>query len=155
MQARKAAALLVSAVFAAVGGPALMRRRQREWGDHRVIILEYHDTCPDGAEHELLVSASRLRRHLGYLRQYYRLISLSEGVAMLSRPGELFEDCVVVTLDDGYLGNYRYAWPIFLDEGVPATIFLCTGFLHGSGLGFDLAKRFRDAAVDGRSSLDA
>src|SRR5439155_19073782 len=109
MRPRKAAALLVSAVFAAVGGPALMRRRRRRRGDYRVIILEYHDTGPDGFEHELLVSASRLRRHLGYLRQYYRLISLSEAVAMLARPGELFEDAVVVTLDDGYLGNYRYA----------------------------------------------
>ena len=74
---------------------------------------------------------------------------------MLARPGELLEDAVVVTLDDGYLGNYRYAWPIFCEEGVPATIFLCTGFLDGSELWFDLAERCLDAAVASRVSIDA
>jgi peptidoglycan/xylan/chitin deacetylase (PgdA/CDA1 family) len=155
MRARKAAALLVSAAFAAVGGPTLMHRRRRQRGDYRIVILEYHDTGPDGARHELLVSASRFRRHLRYLRRYYRLVSLSEAVAMLAKPGELLEDAVVVTLDDGYLGNYRYAWPILCEEGVPATIFLCTGFLDGSELWFDLAERCLDAAVDRRISLDA
>src|SRR5438093_11039970 len=102
MRARKAAALLASAAFAAVGGSTLMHRRRRQRGDYRIVILEYHDTGPDGAKHELVVSASRFRRHLRYLRRYYRLISLSEAVVMLAKPGELLYDDIFDTIVYGY-----------------------------------------------------
>jgi peptidoglycan/xylan/chitin deacetylase (PgdA/CDA1 family) len=40
---------------------------------------------------------------------------------------------VVLTFDDGYLDNYTEAYPVFLQEGVPATIFLVTDYVDGLG----------------------
>lgn len=37
--------------------------------------------------------------------------------------------CVLITFDDGYLDNYQVAYPILKQVGLPAVIFLTSGFL--------------------------
>jgi len=36
---------------------------------------------------------------------------------------------VLVTFDDGYRDNYELAVPVFASRGVPATFFVCTGYI--------------------------
>lgn len=132
-------------MFAALGGPALVRRRRRRRTDQRVVILEYHDVSA-GPEREGVVSARRFRRHLRYLTRHYRVAPLSDAVAMLAST-PLDGDVVAITFDDGYLGTYRHAWPVLREAGVSTTVFVCTGFLDGHELWFDVAERCLDAAV--------
>jgi peptidoglycan/xylan/chitin deacetylase (PgdA/CDA1 family) len=143
MQGRQAAAWLAAVVFAAVGGPGVVRRRRRHSGDHRVAILEYHDVCNDPGRNGA-VAERRFRRHLTYLKRHYDVVSLSEAVGRLAAR-HLDRDTVVVTLDDGYSGNHDHAWPILRAERVPATVFVTTGFVDGRELWFDLADRCLDA----------
>jgi peptidoglycan/xylan/chitin deacetylase (PgdA/CDA1 family) len=158
-------AVLVGASFAAAasGVEAAVRRRRRRLGEPQVFVLAYHDVSapevtaaagiptavlyPDPAEPEGVISADRLQRQLRYLKRHYRFASLSQAAARLAQPGALQEDLVVVTLDDGYAGNFEAAWPVLRREQVPATIFVTTGFLDGGALWFDLARRLLAAAL--------
>ena len=47
---------------------------------------------------------------------------------------EITEDILAITLDDGYLDCYKYAFPVFLDLGIPATFYVIAGIIDGSGI---------------------
>jgi peptidoglycan/xylan/chitin deacetylase (PgdA/CDA1 family) len=141
MTGRRGAAWAAAAAFVASGGAAIARRRRAWRGDHRVFVLEYHDVCGDGPEPEGSVAAARFRRHLRFLKRHMRFVSLGEAAARLAARRPLGEDLAVVTLDDGYAGNWEHAWPVLRDERVPAAVFVTTGFLDGAELWFDTAER--------------
>ena len=154
MRGRQGAAWAAAAAFVASGGAAIARRRRARRGDHRVFVLEYHDVCGDGPEPEGSVAAARFRRHLRFLKRHARFVSLDEAAARLAERRPLGEDLAVVTLDDGYAGNWEHAWPVLRDERVPAAVFVTTGFLDGAELWFDTAERCfaRAAAAGGDTS---
>jgi peptidoglycan/xylan/chitin deacetylase (PgdA/CDA1 family) len=149
---RRAALALGAAAAHASGAVAWRRRRRQARRDHRVFVLEYHDVCGGdprerGPEREGVISADRLRAHVRQLRRWCRLVPLADAAALLAEPRALAEDLAVLTFDDGYAGNFAAAWPVLRDEGVPATIFLATGFLDGGELWFDFARRALAAAM--------
>jgi peptidoglycan/xylan/chitin deacetylase (PgdA/CDA1 family) len=144
--ARKWAVRAAGALVTFSGAGTLARWQRHRRGDFRVFILEYHDVCEGTFESEGVVSAARFRCHIRYLSQRFKLASLSEALTHLAKPGQLREDLLVLTFDDGHLGNYESAWPVLQQERVPAVIFITTGFLDGSELWFDLARRSLDAA---------
>lgn len=57
-----------------------------------------------------------------------RVLPLSEAVARL-RAGSLPPRAVSITFDDGYANNRELAAPILKRRGIPATIFVATGFV--------------------------
>jgi len=124
-------------------------------GGHRVSILAYHEVCTGREEREGVISADRLRRHLRYIKDNFRVVSLRQCVGALDPATALTEDLAVITFDDGYLGNYEFAWPVLRDEGLPATIFVTTAFLDGEDLWFDTLRRALDARACGRQALPA
>ena len=150
---RRVLARAAATGFVGLGAARAWRRLRRRRGDHRVFVLEYHDVGPDGPVEEGIVSVSRFRAHVRWLRRHYPIVSLSEAVAQLARPGGLAEDVVVITLDDGYAGTFEHAWPVLRGEGVPGAVFLTTGFLDGEPLWFDVARRCLGAAR--RAGIDA
>ena len=143
--ARRAALLGASLAVTASGVAPALRRRRRRRGEARVFILEYHDVSAAGAA-EGVIPAARLRRQLHHLKRHYRFAALTQAASLRARPGALREDLVVVTFDDGYAGNFEAAWPVLREEGVPAAIFVTTGFLDGGELWFDFARRALAAA---------
>ncbi len=141
---RKLAVRAVSLLAVASGLTRLRRRRRHRRGDYRLYVLEYHDVAA-GIEKEGTVSTERFRRHLRYLKQRFRTFTLAAAFERLEAPG-LDGDLLAITFDDGYAGNFEDAWPVLSAEGVPATFYLTTGFLDGSELWFDVARRALDAA---------
>jgi peptidoglycan/xylan/chitin deacetylase (PgdA/CDA1 family) len=140
----RAGALLATAS----GVVPMLRRRRRRRADHRVFVFAYHDVSAAGEESEGVISAARLRRQVRALKRGYSFATLARAAALLAQPGALQEDLVVLSFDDGYAGNFEAAWPVLRDEGVPATIFVTTGFLDGKGLWFDFARRALAAAAE-------
>jgi len=57
---------------------------------------------------------------------------MTEIARALRRETDIPDGAVAVTLDDGYLNNHEEAWPILENYGVPATIYLATGYI-GTG----------------------
>lgn len=64
------------------------------------------------------------------LSKYCTPLSLSEGLARMDS-GSLPPRAVCVTFDDGYADNEEYALPVLQRWGVPATVFVTTGYLNG------------------------
>ena len=56
------------------------------------------------------------------------MLSLPDLVSRLER-GTLPANAAAVTFDDGYADNLSEASPRLLEAGVPATLFVATGFL--------------------------
>ncbi|MCW8808319.1 MAG: polysaccharide deacetylase family protein [Rhodanobacter sp.] len=115
----------------------------RAWVRRDVRILAYHRvlTLADGHEFDFdldLVSASAedFRAQMRLLKQRFRPMRLGDVVAAMAEGRPLPADAVVVTFDDGYDDNYREAYPILCESGVPATFFVSTGYID-SGRPYD------------------
>ncbi|WP_430390363.1 polysaccharide deacetylase family protein [Dyella sp. 20L07] len=111
-------------------------QKLRSWLHKDLRILAYHRIMPlpDPAAYEFdleLISASPdgFREQMRFIKQHYHPMRLSDVAAALNAGKELPADAVVVTFDDGYSDNYRIAYPILREVGVPATFFVSTGHI--------------------------
>jgi peptidoglycan/xylan/chitin deacetylase (PgdA/CDA1 family) len=67
-------------------------------------------------------------RRVAYLAHAYRVLTLEELVERMGR-AELPRNALAITFDDGYRDTLTHAAPILAKHGVPATVFLATGFI--------------------------
>jgi peptidoglycan/xylan/chitin deacetylase (PgdA/CDA1 family) len=107
----------------------------------RLSVLIYHRVLPSADP--LLTGdpdATRFRWQMRILRNYWNPLPLDEAIQRL-RSGSLPARAVAVTFDDGYADNATQALPILLEEGVPATFFIATGFLNGG-------RMFNDTVIE-------
>ena len=101
---------------------------------NRLIILTYHSVLPstsdiDRSESRNVVDEDMFAWQMRYLAKRYRCLRLEEAVERLRGDRSLPPYSVVVTFDDGFRNNLRYALPILRRTGVPATVFLTTGHI--------------------------
>lgn len=111
-----------------------MRRDLRILAYHRVLTV----VDPNAFDFDLeLISASadQFRDQMQLLKRRYVPMRLGDVVAAMDAGGQVPPNAVVVTFDDGYDDNYRVAYPILREFGVPATFFVSTGHID-TGLAF-------------------
>jgi peptidoglycan/xylan/chitin deacetylase (PgdA/CDA1 family) len=98
----------------------------------RALILMYH-RVGDGAAPATYppVPVSAFEAQMRYLRRHYRVLPLEDIASLLSTEKPLKEPVAAVTFDDGYRDNYTSAFPVLARYGIPATVFLATGFIGG------------------------
>jgi peptidoglycan/xylan/chitin deacetylase (PgdA/CDA1 family) len=77
----------------------------------------------------LAVDPERFEEQIAYLKHHRTPMSMDEFVDRL-RSKTLPANAVAVTFDDGYRDNLINAKPVLGRYGVPATLFLATGFIH-------------------------
>lgn len=125
-------------------------------------ILCYHGVLPTppgvspGAFH---CTPEVFREQLaGLQNRGYRFVPLAEMLSM-QREGRLAPRTLTVTFDDGYANVLHRAYPILRELGIPATVFVCTGFVDSrEPLPFDpwcVAHRQRLAVDDYRHLSEA
>ena len=122
MNKRKIIKLLTSLILYYSGLVPLLRKFLPRRG---VIILAYHriyslDVDPLG----MAISPRDFAIHMKYIAGHYRPVSLSTAVEELDKEPL---NTVVISFDDGYEDNYRYAFPVLRQNCVPAIIFLTVG----------------------------
>lgn len=106
----------------------------RMYDDGNPIVLVYHrvlDTTNGSGEFSLpgvIVSIDSFRKQIKYLSKNYRTVSLEQLVTMVKKGAKL-QNLAVVTFDDGWKDNYTNAYPVLLQYGVPATVFLVTDYI--------------------------
>ncbi|HWU76443.1 MAG TPA: polysaccharide deacetylase family protein [Rhodanobacter sp.] len=115
----------------------------RSWWRRDLRIVAYHRVLStfdaDAFEFDLdLVSASAagFREQMLLLKRRFNPMRLGDVVKAVTSGQSVSANAVVVTFDDGYDDNYRVAYPILRELGVPATFFVSTGNID-SGLPYD------------------
>jgi peptidoglycan/xylan/chitin deacetylase (PgdA/CDA1 family) len=92
-------------------------------------------------------------RHMETLANGFKVLPLSEGIDRL-KSGSLPRRAACVTFDDGYRDNYTVAAPVLKRYGLPATIFVSTGFLDGGRMWNDsvieAVRRAPGESIDAR-----
>jgi len=64
-----------------------------------------------------------------YVKRHFNPITFVDVVAHLDGRKKLPPRPLIVTFDDGFDDNYHIAYPILKQAGVPATMFVCTGYI--------------------------
>jgi len=101
------------------------------------------------------VEARRFRQQMEILARRYSIVPLDQFLTRLAA-GTPRGGLAAVTLDDGYADNYWFAFPILERLGVPATIFLATGYIeHQVPFWWDRLSGFFCAKAGGTLSASA
>ncbi len=84
-------------------------------------ILLYHNISKTFSPYGSIVFPDAFRKHLKFIK--------SKGIKFLS-PDEFFkaDSGVLLTFDDGFVDLYKFAFPILIEENVPAIIFVVSGY---------------------------
>ena len=91
-------------------------------------ILMYHNIgYEDGS---FFVTPENFTKQIEYIKKNgYKVITLDELVRSIKDKRRLKRNKVVITMDDGYKDNFKYAYPVLKEFGFPATIFLVTDLI--------------------------
>lgn len=129
-QRARAAGLLERAGI--IGLVGAIRRR----ASGTLTVLAYHRILdvPDEDAFEFdieLVSASvdEFNQQIAYLKQHFHPMTFREVLDHVDGGSALPSGACVVTFDDGFADNFHHAFPVLKRWGVPASIFVSTGYL--------------------------
>lgn len=95
----------------------------------RILILAYHRVSSSiGDRAYMSLPAEVFERHIRFIKENFEPVPLGEALKAVSKNdrGKIY---AAITIDDGYMDNYLYAYPVLKKYGVPATIFLTTDFI--------------------------
>jgi peptidoglycan/xylan/chitin deacetylase (PgdA/CDA1 family) len=106
--------------------PLLHRMAPRQ----RVSVLMYHAvlSSPLAVPDWCFMDATVFRGQAEYLARHFEVVLLSEAVQRLRRR-QVRRPMAVITFDDGMQSVHDVALPILKRLGLPATVFLTTGFV--------------------------
>jgi peptidoglycan/xylan/chitin deacetylase (PgdA/CDA1 family) len=103
----------------------------------RLTVLAYHriadvaDPGFDAYVSNVSASPRAFRAQLDHLGQRFDVIDLGRLLAWLEGSADLPRRPLLVTFDDGYRDNFEHAYPALRERGLPAVLFVTTGFVDG------------------------
>jgi peptidoglycan/xylan/chitin deacetylase (PgdA/CDA1 family) len=102
-----------------------------------LLVLMYHDLADNeeartiGSYLRERASHAQFEAHLSVLAQNCRVLSVEQAVNEMATDGELAEDTVSITFDDGYRSVYDIAYPLLRKHDLPATVYLTNDWING------------------------
>ena len=76
----------------------------------------------------------RFAEHVAFLKRYFTIIDVNTLLELQASQAEIDKPLAVITFDDGYLDNYRYAFPILKQHQASAIFFVSTQHIDGNQL---------------------
>lgn len=101
----------------------------------KAVVLMYHRVVASLERDQVLshagmtVDARTFAMQVRCLKQRFSVVTLQEFLERLSGRGTFPDGSCLITFDDGWRDNYLNAVPILEENGVPATVFLTTGYV--------------------------
>ncbi|MEW6063675.1 MAG: polysaccharide deacetylase family protein [Bacillota bacterium] len=108
-------------------------------------ILMYHKVNPDPGTGGLglRVPPDKFEWQMKYLRKNgYETVSLEDVMDHFEKGKHLPDKPIVITFDDGYKDNYRFAYPIMKKYGYTGTIFVVSKAIGNTNF-FDVEKKLQ------------
>lgn len=98
---------------------------------HSTVILFYHRFLEASCDLDQLphLNIQGFKKQMWHIKRWYRVITLDELANRLAENNHFTSPSIVITIDDGYLNNYTLAYPVLKALGLPAVIYLTTGFI--------------------------
>jgi peptidoglycan/xylan/chitin deacetylase (PgdA/CDA1 family) len=111
-------------------------------------ILGYHRVNDERDPFFPALPSAVFERHISHLARSYCVLAVEDLVERMQH-GKVPRNAIAITFDDGYRDNLTHAAPILARYGLPATIFLATGFIGTAQVPWydRLAMAFRDTTV--------
>jgi peptidoglycan/xylan/chitin deacetylase (PgdA/CDA1 family) len=100
------------------------RNWYRRWRGKFPVVILFHHLISD-RPHRMGIPTEIFLREVKFLQKCYRVVSLSEAMAIL-RSGSPEVPVVVLTFDDGYEDNFLNLRAVTEATGVPVSLFVCT-----------------------------
>ncbi len=129
------ARVLNSAIFeTAAPEPELPKAVPFELNKSAVVsILGYHDFRERGGS-PMIIAANKFREQMKALKDSgIPVVPLSDVLAWRKGQKNIPEEAVVITMDDGWLGVYTYAYPVLKEFGFPFSIYLYKKYVNIGG----------------------
>ena len=113
-----------------------LRARARDFAYRHVggtaLVLIYHRVANlERDPQALAVSVANFEEQMTLLSENYHVVSLGDLAAGI-RANRVPDRSVAVTFDDGYSDNLLNGAPALARCGVPATMFVCSGYANGT-----------------------
>lgn len=98
-----------------------------------VSILGYHDFRERGGT-PMIIAASKFREQMQAIKDSkIPVVPLSLVMEWKKGQANVPEECIVITMDDGWEGVYTYAYPVLKEFGFPFTIYLYKKYVNIGG----------------------
>jgi peptidoglycan/xylan/chitin deacetylase (PgdA/CDA1 family) len=100
-----------------------------------LLVLNYHrvgNADEDLFDHNVFsATAEQFNDQITYLKRHLSLVTLEEALAFIDGTIKEKERCcrALITFDDGYLDNYKIAFPVLRSHGVQGVFFLVTSMV--------------------------
>lgn len=107
--------------------------------DEPIPVLLYHSVNrdPSGWIAPFTVAPDTFLRHLDLIAESGRTALTVSALRAAVESGARLDHPVVITFDDGFRDTLEFAAPLLANRGIPATVFLTTGFLGRRSPGGD------------------
>jgi peptidoglycan/xylan/chitin deacetylase (PgdA/CDA1 family) len=98
----------------------------------RAVVLMYHRVLPVGADSfshpGIVVRPETFNRQMAFLARHFRVLTPAQFNQELAASSFGRRGCLV-TFDDGWWDNLEYALPALKKHGIPAIVFVATGYI--------------------------
>lgn len=106
------------------------------YGNQRIPVLAYHNMAPREERNKYTkdnfwtVEAEKFDKEMKFLKDnHFKTLTMQEFYDWKKGKIELPRKSVLITFDDGYYSNYKYAFPILKKYGLNATVFVIGAML--------------------------
>jgi peptidoglycan/xylan/chitin deacetylase (PgdA/CDA1 family) len=137
MNFRTALKATVAGALVGTGVYHLVRQIRSARGGAHIHLYGYHrvvdHVVDDGPINPALcISATTFRSQMEQVRRQFRVLTFAEALSAIDGNLPLDRDACAITFDDGYADVYLRAAPILSDLGLPATLFVSSGYVGTS-----------------------
>lgn len=90
-------------------------------------VLMYHSINDNAPDNNLVIPPDQFKKQMKFLKdEGFNTLDLNELYYYLKTGKSVPKKAVAITFDDGYVDNYKYAYPVLKEYGFKATIFMIT-----------------------------
>lgn len=107
---------------------------------NNAIVLTYHRILPFSERNSsfshsaIMVDTINFDRQINFINKHFKIITIDDFSKRINSKTS-FTDCsCLITFDDGWLDNYKHAFPILKKHNIPALIFPATDYIESECL---------------------